>query len=218
MGIIQNIETILEGSIHTVGFVSASHFIPQMRTIIDILKAKKRDIVFVFNTNSYDKKETIQKLEGIMNVYLPDLKYMDDRLAEKYSDAPHYAEIATTAIREMFRQKGPDIHFDRDGNIESGLIIRHLVLPGEVENSKRVLRFIAKKLSSSVYVSLMAQYYPTQKVKDHPHLGRKLKQEEYDDVLEEFKQLGFHRGWTQKPDSSDYYRPDFSRPQPFGNN
>jgi putative pyruvate formate lyase activating enzyme len=218
MNIIQKIENILERGIHTIGFVSASHFIPQMRIIIDVLKTRKRDVVFVFNTNGYDKKETIRKLEGIMNVYLPDLKYMDDDLAKRYSNTPDYTQIATTAIKEMFYQKGADIHFDADGNIESGLIIRHLVLPSEVENSKKALRFIAKELSTSIHISLMAQYYPTPKVKDHPHLGRKLKPEEYEEVLEEFERLGFHRGWTQKLDSSDHYRPDFSSEHPFRDN
>jgi len=216
--IIQKIENILEGGIRTVGFVSASHFIPQMRIIIDILKARKHNIIFVFNTNGYDKKETIQKLEGIMSVYLPDLKYMDDDLAIKYSNTPNYTQTATTSIKEMFRQKGIEIKFDDDGNIESGVIIRHLILPGEVENSKKVLRFIAKELSPSVHVSLMAQYYPTPKVKNHPHLGRKLKPGEYDEVLEEFERLGFHRGWTQDLGSSDRYRPDFLSEHPFRDN
>lgn len=218
MGIIQKIDNILERGIHTVGFVSASHFIPQMRIIIDVLKTRKHDVVFVFNTNSYDKKETIQKFDGVMNVYLPDLKYMDDDLAKRYSNTPNYTQIATTAIKEMFRQKGTEIKFGAEGNIQSGLIIRHLVLPGEVENSKKALRFIVKELSTSIHISLMAQYYPTPKVKNHPYLGRKLKPEEYEEVLEEFERLGFHRGWTQKLDSSDHYRPDFSSEHPFKNN
>ncbi|MCJ7507313.1 MAG: 4Fe-4S cluster-binding domain-containing protein [candidate division Zixibacteria bacterium] len=218
MGIIQKIDNILERGIHTVGFVSASHFIPQMRIIIDVLKTRKHDVVFVFNTNSYDKKETIQKFDGVMNVYLPDLKYMDDDLAKRYSNTPNYTQIATTAIKEMFRQKGTEIKFGAEGNIQSGLIIRHLVLPGEVENSKKALRFIVKELSTSIHISLMAQYYPTPKVKNHPYLGRTLKPEEYEEVLEEFERLGFHRGWTQKLDSSDHYRPDFSSEHPFKNN
>ena len=216
--IIERIGTILDTGVNAIGFVSPSHFIPQMKAIINLLKNIKRNPIFVFNTNGYDKKKTIEELGETIQVYLPDLKYMDDNLAMEYSNAPDYTRIATTAIEEMFRQKGPDLRFDSEGNIQSGLIIRHLVLPGQVENSKKVLQFIARELSSKVYVSLMSQYCPTPKVKNHPHLGRKLKKEEYEEVLEEFQRLGFHRGWTQEMDSSDYYRPDFSRQKPFNDN
>ncbi len=215
--VIQRIEAILSSGVCRVGFVSSSHFIPQMKAIINILKARRRDAVFVFNTNAYDKEETIRGLEGLIDVYLPDLKYMDNHLAVTYSNTPNYVQIATTAVKEMFRQKGDGIRLGDKGDIQSGLIVRHLVLPGEVENSKKVLRFIAEELSPSVYVSLMAQYYPTPKVKDHPHLGRTITAQEYGEVLEELENLGLHRGWLQNIDSSDHYRPDFSKQEPFGN-
>ncbi|MDY6912431.1 MAG: radical SAM protein, partial [Chloroflexota bacterium] len=124
------------------------------------LEVRGRMPVYVFNTNAYDKKETIKLLEGKIDVYLPDLKYMDAHLAGRYSDTPDYPQIASQAIREMFRQKGSSISLGDDGSIESGLIIRHLVLPGQIENSKKCLRFIAEELSPSVHISLMSQYYP----------------------------------------------------------
>jgi putative pyruvate formate lyase activating enzyme len=159
--------------------------------------------------------ETIRQLDGAIQVYLPDLKYMDNKLAEKYSDTPNYVEHATAAIREMFRQKGGNIRTDNEGVIESGMIIRHLVLPGEVENSKSVLRFIADELSPSVHVSLMSQYYPTYRVSTHPTLGRTVTKAEYDEVLHEFERLGFYRGWLQELTSAHHYRPDFFRDRPF---
>lgn len=214
--IIVKIERLLDRGAHGVGFVSPSHFIPQMQVIMNVLGARGREPVYVFNTNGYDRTETIRELEGRMHVYLPDLKYLDDYLAKEYSDVPRYSEVATAALREMYRQKGSNIFLTDDGTIESGMIIRHLVLPGHVENSKAVLRFIAEELSPSVHVSLMSQYYPTHHVVDHPKLGRSLREDEYGEVLEEFERLGFYRGWVQELSSSSHYRPDFLRETPFG--
>lgn len=213
--LVDRIEQHLDAGCKSVGFVSPSHVLPQMRAIIAALKIRKRRPVFLYNTNGYDKKRTIQSLEGIIDVYLPDLKYVDARLARDYSDTPSYPEIATKAIREMYRQKGADLRLDSEGLIESGLIIRHLVLPGHVENSRAVLRFIAEELSPDVHISLMSQYYPTPAVAHHPTLGRCLRPDEYEEVIEEFENLGFHRGFVQEPSSQHHYRPDFTQPHPF---
>ncbi len=213
--VVVRVENILDTGVNTVGFVSPSHCIPQMKVIIRALVSKGRKPVYLFNTNAYDKKETIESLDGIIDVYLPDLKYMDDGLARRYSDTPDYPSIAAISIKEMFRQKGSNIVLRADGVIESGLIIRHLVLPGQIENSKQCLRFIAEELSTTVHISLMAQYYPTSKVSAHPELGKSLTQEEYDEVLEEFHRLGFYRGWVQELESQVCYRPDFERADVF---
>ncbi len=213
--IIPQIEAILDDGAGSVGFVSPSHYIPQMRAIMDVLNSRGRKPVYVFNTNGYDKKRTIESLENFIDVYLPDLKYMDESLAVEYSDAPGYPQIVTEALREMHRQKGSNIILKGDAVIQSGLIIRHLVLPGHVENSKQCLRFIAEELSPSVHISLMSQYYPTPNVAGHPKLDRYLLAEEYDEVLEEFERLGFYRGWIQEMDSSHSYRPDFTKPDVF---
>jgi putative pyruvate formate lyase activating enzyme len=215
ISITKQIEATLATGVRLVGFVSPSHFVPQMKVIINTLKARGHDPVFVFNTNGYDQVETIRGLDGMIQVYLPDLKYMDNGLAAEYSDTNNYVEHATTAIREMFRQKGSSIRIDEEGVIESGMIIRHLVLPGKVENSIAVLRFIADELSPSVHVSLMSQYYPTQRVNAHPTLGRTVTKTEYDKVLSEFERLGFYRGWVQELSSPHHYRPDFLRDRPF---
>lgn len=213
--IIEQIEKLLDSGCTGVGFVSPSHYIPQMRAIMAALGLLGRRPVYVFNTNAYDRVETIRSLEGEIQVYLPDLKYMDNRLAQLYSDTPHYVEYATAALKEMFRQKGANIFVDESGSIQLGLIIRHLVIPGQVANSIAVLRFIAEELSPDVHLSLMSQYHPIPEVAGHKNLGRLLYTEEYEEVLCEFDRLGFHRGWVQELSSPQHYRPDFDRDHPF---
>jgi len=213
--VVAQVEAILNRGAIGVGFVSPSHFVAQMRRIMTAVSKRGRDPVYVYNTNGYDLLETIASLEDEIDVYLPDLKYLDDRLAGEYSDTPNYTEFALPALKEMYRQKGANIDLNDDNLITRGLIIRHLVLPGHVENSKAVLRFIADELSPDCYISLMAQYYPTPRVADHALLGRTLRPEEYDEVLEEFEQLGFHRGFVQELSSPFHYKPDFIKDHPF---
>ncbi|MCB2229757.1 radical SAM protein [bacterium] len=213
--IIRRVESILDTGSHAVGFVSPSHFVPQVRVIINALKARDRSPVFVYNTSSYDKVETIKAFDNDIDVWLPDLKYMDEKLGRAYSDTPNYPDIACAAIKEMFYQKGSSIRLDDNGCIRSGLIIRHLVLPGQIENSKRVLQWIASELSPTVHISLMSQYHPTSNVAHYQRLGRTVTPEEYNDVLAEFDRLGFYRGWIQELDSPDHYRPDFTHDHPF---
>jgi putative pyruvate formate lyase activating enzyme len=213
--VIEKIEMILRQGIRHIGFVSPSHVIPQMKGIIKELKSRRDDLVFVMNTNAYDRKEIIGSLKGLIDVYLPDLKYLDPGLSLRFSECADYPEIAVQAVKEMFRQKGTRLDLGKDGLASSGLIIRHLVLPGQAEQSKRVLRFIAAELSQSVHLSLMAQYFPTPYVKDHPQLGRILSEEEYNEVLEEMERLGFHSGWVQELDSHQSFRPDFESEDVF---
>ncbi|MBU8933630.1 MAG: radical SAM protein [candidate division Zixibacteria bacterium] len=213
--LVDRIESQLDQGCRSVGFVSPSHYYPQMLQIINLLHQRGRQPVLVYNTNGYDRVEVIRELDGVIDVYLPDFKYMDEKLGRRLSDTPHYPETAAAAVAEMFRQKGADIELDENDLITSGLIIRHLVLPGYIDNSKAVLRQIAENLSPDIHISLMSQYYPTPAVVAHPELCRRLKPEEYDEVLDEFDSLGFHRGWVQQMDSADHYRPDFARDHPF---
>ena len=212
---VDQIETILSKGARGVGFVSPSHCLTQMKTIMTALNDRGIDSTFVYNTNSYDRLDTIRALEGTIDVYLPDMKYMENQLAHEYSDADKYVDFATNVLKEMYRQKGADIELDADGYITSGLIIRHLVLPGHVDNSIAVLRFIAEELSVDVHISLMAQYHPTPAVKNHPNLHRCLTVEEYNYVINEFERLGFHRGWVQEMSSPSNYLPDFDKHHPF---
>jgi putative pyruvate formate lyase activating enzyme len=215
--VIRQVTAILDGGINKVGFVSPSHFIPQVQSIINTLRSLGYDPVFVYNTNGYDKAESLRLLEGMIDVYLPDLKYMDPGLGVEYSDAPGYPEVASMALKEMFRQKGAVLHLCDDGTAESGIIIRHLVLPGHTENSIKVLNFIASELSPKLHVSLMSQYYPTPGVSCHPELKNVVSVEEYGMVVDEMERLGIYNGWIQELDSASHYRPDFEREVPFGN-
>ncbi len=213
--IIFSIIKLLDEGCHAVGFVSPSHNIPQMIIIINLLKMLGRDPVFVMNTNAYDKVESIVKLENLIDIYLPDFKYIDVMLAKELSDAPNYPEIAGNAIKEMYRQKGKYLKVNERGEAESGLIIRHLVLPAYVENSLSVLRYIAKEISPEVHISLMSQYYPISNVYSHHDLKRRINKKEYDRVTEEMHRLGFENGWIQEMDSAGNYIPDFRKKHPF---
>lgn len=204
-----------EYQINSLGFVSPSHYIPHVISIIEKLWEKGYHPITVYNTNAYDKAENIRKLENHINVYLPDFKYMDNQLAKELSDASNYVEFATSAIKEMFRQKGSTIIKNDEGIAESGLIIRHLVLPSQTENSLSVLRYIAEELSPNIAVSLMSQYHPVEKVMHHPYLSHLLTCEEYKTVVTELENLGIFRGWIQELESSYHYLPDFNKNHPF---
>lgn len=212
---LDNIENILSGGIKAVGFVSPSHVVPQVRAIIRGLKRRGLNPVTVYNTNSYDKRSTIDSLEGLIDVYLPDYKYVTSEIAKAYSDANDYPEVALKAIKRMYYQKGSVLSVDSTGMAERGMLIRHLVLPGHVEESKKVLKTIAEELSTGVHLSLMSQYNPTTYVKDHQHLGRALYKAEYGEVVETMENLGFRNSWVQDMESHQNYIPDFGREHPF---
>jgi putative pyruvate formate lyase activating enzyme len=213
--IINTIISLLDKGCRALGFVSPSHFIPHVHAIIKTLHDKNRHPVIVYNSNGYDTVKELQRLEGLIDIYLPDLKYVDHKISEEYSDAPDYPVIAKQAIKEMFRQKGSTLRYLDEVQAESGLIIRHLVLPGQIQNSIDVLNWIAEELSPRVHVSLMSQYYPTEPVAKHPFLGRALNQKEYREVTDEMKRLGMVNGWLQDIASNENYRPDFKKEHPF---
>jgi putative pyruvate formate lyase activating enzyme len=198
-----------------VGFVSPSHFVPHVKAIVEALRKNGLNPVFVYNTNSYDKVEVLKSLEGYIDVYLPDFKYIDSELSASFSQARNYPEIAGAAIKEMYRQKGSSLILNDDGIIESGLIIRHLVLPNATDNSIKVLKYIANEISERIHLSLMSQYFPTPQVKNNPQLNRIITLKEYEQVTEAFHDLGFFRGWLQEPESHQSFRPSFENDQAF---
>jgi putative pyruvate formate lyase activating enzyme len=213
--ILQAIFAILDQGVHAVGFVSPSHVLPQMKVIISLIKASGRQPVIVYNSNGYDKIEELKKLEGLVDIYLPDFKYRDSNLAKKYSDVSDYPEVALKAIKEMYRQKGSSLIINANGTAESGLIIRHLVLPGNISNSMDVLKCIADEISSNVHISLMSQYYPTVHVNGDPDLSERLTPLEYRKVVEKMEMLGLFKGWIQNMGSAEDFRPDFKKKRPF---
>jgi putative pyruvate formate lyase activating enzyme len=213
--VVRRIETVLNQGAQALGFVSPSHVIPQVRALIRALGEKGRTPVTVYNTHAYDRVESLKALATSIRVWLPDLKYMDEALALRLSHAPRYPAVATAAIREMVRQKGLTLKLNGGGEIQEGVIVRHLVLPGQVENSKAVLRFLARDLSPDITVSIMAQYSPTPHVAGQQGLDRGVTKAEYDEVLDEMDFLGLETGWVQELDSRYTYQPDFAQSHPF---
>jgi putative pyruvate formate lyase activating enzyme len=213
--VLDQIESILSEGVTNVGFVSPSHVVPQVKAIIRGLNNRGFNPVTVYNTNSYDKAETIRSLSGLIDVYLPDYKYVTTKIATEYSGSYDYPMVALKAIKEMYYQKGSSLRVDNDGKAENGMLIRHLVLPGHVEESKKVLRSISDELSPGVHLSLMSQYYPTANIRNHTVLSRSLYKSEYEAVVEEMERLGFRNGWVQDMVSNENYRPDFSKEHPF---
>ncbi len=214
-GLLDRIESILERGINTVGFVSPSHFVPQVKAIIEGLNSRGLKPVTVYNTSGYDKAETLRSISDLIDIYLPDYKYVTPSLAREYSDAYDYPEIALKALREMYYQKGSVLRIDASGRAEYGMLIRHLVLPGHVDESIKVLKTIADELSTGIHISLMSQYNPPYPVRDHPVLNRTLLRSEYEAVAGAMEKLGFRNGWVQEMESFQNYMPDFSKENPF---
>lgn len=205
----------LDTGIKLLGFVSPSHQVVQMCGIIEKLFQKGYHPRIVYNTNCYDDINTLKELEGIVDIYLPDFKYFDNFLGLKYSDVPDYFTIAAKAFKEMFRQKGSTLLVDSEGIAESGIIVRHLALPSHSDDSIRIFEFLAEEFSAQLHVSLMAQYYPTNQVKEFYPLNRTISLAEYSRVVHKVEEIGF-RGWIQELSSSKFYQPDFSKNNPFG--
>ncbi len=208
---------LLETGASGVGFVSTAHVIPQVEALARALRSRGAAAPFVFNTNGYESPESLAGALGLMDVYLPDFKYSDPELAARLSGARDYPEVALEAVRRIHARTGPELVLDGDGVALKGLIVRHLVLPGRVENSIECLRLIARELSPAVWLSLMSQYQPTPAVAGDPDLGRRLRPEEYQAVLDEADRLGFENGWRQELASAADWNPDFDREEPFRN-
>jgi len=168
--------------------------------IIEAIKIARKNglyIPIVYNTNGYESVETLKMLEGYIDIYLPDLKYFYDELGKEYSKVNNYFEVATKAIKEMYRQVGiPKL--DDNGIMKKGLMIRHLILPNQVENSKQVLKWIKENIDNNVFVSVMAQYFPTYKAKEIEGLNRKLTKREYEEVENYLYDLDLENGYIQE--------------------
>jgi putative pyruvate formate lyase activating enzyme len=213
--IISSIKKHLDSGCRAIGFVTPSHHIPHVVSIIKAFEHYNPKPIFVYNTNAYDKVEVLKQLEGLIDVYLPDLKYASGELSAVYSGAADYPSVSRLAVKEMFRQKGAALHLLDEHQAESGLIIRHLVLPGHIDNSIAILRFIAEELSPKIHVSLMSQYYPAHKADSLVPLNRTLTVKEYHTVLNEMEKLGLSNGWIQQLESHASYVPDFEKEHPF---
>lgn len=192
-----NIIKRLEGQgAHTINLVNPSHFVPFIK---DALGEYKPSVPVVYNTGGYDDVESLRSLEGLIDVYLPDLKYFDPEVSKRYSHAENYFEIASKAVLEMQRQTGTAVI--KDGIMQSGVIIRHLVLPKNTDQSVKILRWIRGNLPIDIYISLMSQYVPYVKT-EFKELNRRIVTAEYQKVLDEFDALGFENGFMQERTSA----------------
>lgn len=203
-----------EQGCHSINFVSPSHFVPQMLRTIYIACGMGLNLPIVYNTSSYDDLESLRLLDGIVDIYLPDLKYSDNQTGVDYSGCASYVDISRAAVKEMYRQVG-NLKLDATGIAERGMIIRHLVLPNDLAGSESTLRWIAAEVSRDVTISIMAQYYPTNKAEQNPLLSRTIREREYEKVLELVEDLGFINGWCQEFEAERTYRPNFKRTMPF---
>ena len=186
-----------ERNVQNINLVTPTSYALHIVEAIKIARKKGLEIPIVYNTNGYDSVETLKLLEGYVDIYLPDLKYYYNDLAKKYSKVDNYFEIATKAIQEMYRQVGTPV-LDENGVMKKGLMIRHLILPNEVQNSKKVLKWIKENIDSNVYVSIMAQYFPTYKAKEIPEIARKITKEEYEKVENYLYELDLENGYIQE--------------------
>jgi putative pyruvate formate lyase activating enzyme len=195
---------------HNINFVSPSHFVPQIVTAIALAVPLGLKIPLVYNSNGYDSIETLRELEGIMSIYLPDLKYSADRWARKLSQAPEYVRYSRAAIQEMFRQVGR-LELDDADIARRGLIVRHLVLPNNLAGSAESLAWLGGEVSPRVAVSLMSQYYPRHRAPRVPLLARPVSAKEYGEASKAMEKAGLDEGWRQAMGAEKIYLPDFNR-------
>ena len=195
---------------HNVNLVSPTHFAPQIVRALCEAVPLGLHLPLVYNTSGYDSIETLKLLDGIIDIYLPDIRYATQTAAKKYSRVPDYVGNARAAIEEMHRQVGGLI-LDDVGIARRGLIVRHLILPGGLAGSKESLAWLAENVSRDVHVSIMAQYYPAHHAARFPELARRITPQEYENVMAVMDRLEMENGWIQEHDSPDNYQPDFGR-------
>lgn len=185
-----------EKDVENINLVTPTSYVPQIIEAIKLARKQGLKLPIVYNTNGYEKVETLKMLDGYIDIYLPDFKYSDNKLAKRLSKVDNYFEITTEALKEMYRQTGKAI-FDDRGIMKKGMIIRHLVLPNHILNSRRVLKWINDNMND-VYVSIMAQYFPTYKAKEIEDINRKLTKEEYEQIENYLYRLNLENGYIQE--------------------
>ena len=205
-----------EMNCHNIGLVSPTHFSAVILKSIYLAVKKGLTLPIIYNSNGYDSVEMLKFYDGVIDIYLPDLKYGDNQSAKTYSKIDNYFDEAKKAIKEMFNQVGDKLIYDDDVLVR-GLIIRHLVLPNGLAETEKVFQFIAEELSPNVHISLMSQYYPSNKASSNILLSRPLRISEYEKAVELMGKYDLHNGWIQEMESSGNYRPYFnvSRENPF---
>lgn len=220
-----SIEELAEGMIrlqrlgcHNINLVTPTHFIPQILMSLVIACEKGLNIPIVYNTNGYDLIDTLKVLDGIVDIYLPDIKYSDNEKAILYSKAKDYVEISRKAIKEMYRQVG-NLLINNEGIAERGLIVRHLVLPEDIAGTSSSLKFLAEEISPKVAISMMSQYTPLYKAYKIPPLNRYITEKEYENATKFLEVFGLQNGWVQEFIDRNYlFVPNFKRKIVFKGN
>ena len=189
--------SLQEKGANNINLVTGTHYIPAIVESVKMAREKGLNLPIVYNTSGYETVESLKLLEGIVNVYLPDFKYMDFELAKKYSHALDYPDIAKQAIDEMVRQL-PELEFDENGFIQSGVIVRQLLLPGHIKDSKAIIKYLYEKYGDKIYISMMSQYTPMPHLKsEYSELSRRVTKREYESVVDYAISLGIENGFIQ---------------------
>ena len=202
-----------EKGANNINLVTPGHFVPQIVPAIERARNQGLNLPIVYNTSSYENVESIRKLEGNVDIYLPDFKYMSSSLSEKYSHAPDYSEVAKKVVAEMVRQTGAASFYEKEGQelMQRGVIVRHLILPGCMEDSKNIIRYLHDAYGDTIYLSIMNQFTPLKNVEKYPELNRKLTEDEYDEVVDFAIDLGVENGFIQEGETAEEsFIPDFN--------
>ena len=190
-----------EKGANNINLVTGTHYIPQIAEALSLAKKEGLQIPIVYNTSGYEKVESLQMLEGLVDIYLPDMKYVSKDLSKEYSNAGDYFEVASKALEEMVRQVG-EPEFESNGYIKKGVIVRHMVLPGSTKDSKAVLDYLWSTYGNRIYISIMNQYTPMEQIKNHPLLSRKVTKREYSKVVDYALSLGWENGFIQEGETA----------------
>lgn len=194
---------------HNINLVTPTHFVPQIICALDIAKSRGLNLPVVYNSGGYESIETIKLLRGYVDIYMPDMKYFSDKYAVKYSLAPNYFNIAKAAIEEMFHQVGTPV-FDENGIMQKGMIVRHLMLPGLLFDSKKIMDYLYNTYKNDIYISLMSQYTPLPHIKDFPELSKKLNPRHYEAMVDYCATLGICNAFVQDGEAaSESFIPPF---------
>ncbi|MGN1028639.1 MAG: radical SAM protein [Bacilli bacterium] len=197
-----------ENGAHNINLVTPTMYVPYIIEGLRLAKKNGLVIPIVYNTSGYENVDTIRMLEGLVDIYLPDLKYYDDKLGEKYSNCLNYFQYASKAIEEMVRQVG-EFQIDQDGMMKRGVIVRHMVMPGNIEDSKKIIKYLYEKYGDKIILSIMNQYTPVRRL-EYKELNRKVRREEYDEVINYAYDLGIRNAFIQEDDTQEEsFIPDF---------
>ncbi|MBQ8325768.1 MAG: radical SAM protein [Lachnospiraceae bacterium] len=194
---------------NNINLVTPSHYVPSIVPAIKLAKSKGMNLPIVYNTSAYEKVETLKLLEGLIDIYLPDFKYLDSESGKKYSYTPDYPEVAKKAIAEMVRQV-PKVEFDEKGIMQKGVIVRHLLLPGHLREAKHIVGYLHETYGDQIYISLMSQYTPMSDFEKYPNLNEKVKKRNYDKLIDYAVSIGVEQAFIQEGDvASESFIPEF---------